>query len=301
MKKPTKTFLLASTLAFGLSASPIYMSTQPGQAGSVNQIAILDPLTGNASSVHSTLADGSAVGLGIANGASLEFYDIAINSINEIYGVSSPLAGTQQLWKINGATGIAQLIVANMSGAMPTINGLAFNPANGLLYLAGSSGTIFSTNVSACGATCTFAAANTTALPFNSRGDIEFFNGSLFLAAEDDKLYRLDNNGTTFVQAAVSPSALTALSVGFTLKGLASNGTNLFVGGDTFSGAGGTQAVALINPTTLTISGIQPIIAINSNVAGMAGSAAVPEPATIMLSALGLALAVFGRRKISKS
>ena len=306
--KTTKVLLLSGLLAFGLHASPIYMTTQPGGVGATNQIGILDPLTGATSSVHSTVSDSSATGFGIAAGTSLEFFDIAINTLNEINGVtrqtpSGSLAGLQQLWRINGATGVAQLVAANLSGAMSTINGLAFNPTDGRLFLSGSSGTIFSTDLGACALggqftnSCGFSAANSVALGSNSRGDIEFFNGALFLAGEDDKVYRLGLSAGNWSQDGVSAAALTSLGGSFTLKGLANNGTSLYVGGDIFGGTS-PQAIALLNATTLTISGIQPITGINSNVAGLAGGgSAVPEPSVFMLSTIGLGLIAFSRRK----
>lgn len=313
MKTITKSILLASTLAFGVSASHIYIVTQPGTG--VNQIGTVDPLTGTVTGAQNTVSDGSAAGFGIASGTSLEFFDIAVNGLNEIYGVtrqapSGSLAGIQQLWRLNGASGVAQLIAANLSGALSTINGLAFNPADGLLYLSGSSGTIYSTNLGGCALggqftqSCSFAAVNSVALPSNSRGDIEFHtvlgdpSPSLYLAGEDDKIYRLTGSGTSWTQAGASPGALTVNGGFFVLKGLASNGTDLYVGGDISGGHG----IALVNPTALTISGFQNFTGVSNFVAGLgANSTAVPEPSVFLLSSIGLGMIAFARRKKKSS
>jgi hypothetical protein len=310
MKTTIKAVLLASTLAFGLSASPIYMSTQPGAAGTSLQIGVVDP-SGTTTAIHNTVAT-------VPGGTPIEFYDIAVNSLNEIYGVSAPSGGLQQLWRINPADGVAQLIAANLSGALSTINGLAFNPLNGMLFLSGSSGTVYRTDLSACvlgdalTASCTLAAANAVALPTNSRGDIAFHTDgaggyNLFFGAEGsgvgDRLYRLNSlDGLNFSQNATSLD-LSALGGQFIVKGLASDGTNLYVGGDIFGGSA-SQAIALVNPSTLILSGIQPItgVGLTSNVAGMGANAnAVPEPSVLLLSTVGLGMIAWSRRKTKSS
>ena len=288
--------LLLVSIPAQLSATPIfYINTQAngtnGNSGSNcpsagspfpcgSALGVVDAATGAVTGLVNLTFQTSGGGA-IANE---ELFDIAITTAGEIYGVSNT-----GLYRVS-LSGIATLIGnTGVSG----LNGLAFLGAT-LYATAGGNTDLYTVNT-ASGAATSIGSNGT----FQSGGDIAFVGSRLFLATNSNQIVELNSaNGALLNTGPIGlgPSNVQAL------KGLASDGVNLYLVSD-FFGGGGDKRVIQVNTTVGGSFGelvsSQQLSGLGSfgPPAGMTEFVGVPEPATYLLSALGLGLAGLARRK----
>jgi hypothetical protein len=206
-------------------------------------------------------------------------YDIAMYN-GALYGVDA----TSDLYTINTSTGASTLV-----GALGhTVNALTFSPT-GVLYAAGGD-TLYTVNTST-GHTTTIG-TGTGAGTYASSGDLEFYNGALYLTstsngAGDDRLFKLNTS--------TGQGTLIGTNLGFAnVYGLAEHNGILY--GFVNSGAAGAQDILTINvgtgagtvSATYTLGGSP----VNFGFDGTTDDGDLPEPASFILVGLGLAALV---------
>jgi hypothetical protein len=246
------------------AAGEIYIATQDitAQPGVGNVIATLNPLTGATSNVRLTVD---------REGRPLQMFDIALDSRRQIWGIDS----TQALWIIDPATGICTKRAERLTGGPTNINGLAFRPETGELYLTGNDVSMYRLNVNTCdGAQCApLVDMSKPPYPTNSSaGDLEFHQGDLYFAGEFGILYRLklDDDGLWYVYA-TSEEERPGVGSSFVMKGLASDGETLFIAGDA-NEAAAPHYVTQLDTERLTLSKPAPITGTGRTlVVGLAG------------------------------
>lgn len=305
--------LLIAAAASGLhAASIVYMVTQgvsPGANGS--SLANCPTQVGNpCGSYLASLNTSSGVASAYSQVTNLlpneEIFDIATNSLGELYGVSNT-----SLYRINTINGIATLIAGISGPGVPTLNSLAFDPS-GVLYAAGGNGNLYTLNTGTAAAASVGTWATGAQAGFQAGGDIAFVGSRLFLANNNNQIVELNPANALLLGASAA-----GLGAGIqTLKGLAqADGINcgsitptcLYVAAD-FNGGGGIPNVNLVD---IGLGNFGSIIGASVSIlpignggpiafgfpAGLSDFSAVPEPSVITLSALGLAMLAWSRRK----
>lgn len=258
----------------GNSASNCPSAGSPFPCGSA--LGLVDAATGNVTSLQNLTFQTS----GGANIPNEELFDIAVNAAGEIYGVSNT-----GLYRVNLA-GIATLIGnTGVSG----LNGLAFLGTT-LYATAFGNPNLYTLNQG------TGAASSIGASTFNSGGDIAFLGGRLFLATTTNQIVELDPSNGVVLNTGVA-----GLGNGTqALKGLASDGVNLYVAADFFAGSGDIRII-LLNTTPGGSFGqfisSQPLTGLGAFGPPGGMTESVPEPATYLLSGLGLAVLAFARQR----
>lgn len=209
-----------------LPAADVYLSTQDLKArpGTGNVIATLDLKTGVASNARTPVDE---------EGRELQMFDIAVNSKGELYGVDS----NQSLWRIDPQTGKCKRLAVQLYGGPFNITGLAFHPETDDLYLAGNEVSVYRLRVGTCdGAQCApLVDMSKPPYPANPcAGDIEFFQGDLYLSGELGYLYRLkvDADGLWYNYASSEILNLEIASA-YVTKGMVTDGETLWIAGDT--------------------------------------------------------------------
>ena len=286
-----KALLALGLLATGIQATPIlYLVTQPGgsglQARTGMELLTLDAATGISTLIGNTVNN--------SNSVALEMFDIAVNTLGELYGVD---AG-HDLWLINPANARATLVSGLFNGlGVSTANALAFG-SDGLLYVAGNgSQEIRRFDPTNPGGAYTTVAVLPTGV--GSGGDVVFHGGLLYVAATDDKIYEFDLTGFTPGTPITAFRASTAgLGLGgdIALKGLASTGGNLYVALDLFAPVQ-NDFLYTVNIAALTVGSQQDITGVTGYAAGLSDFVGVPEPSALLLSVIGLGLIGLGRSK----
>jgi hypothetical protein len=214
-------------LASALPAADVYISTQDitARPGKGNVIATIDMSTGIASKAV-TPVDGE--------GHELQMFDLAMNGKGELYGVDS----TQGLWRIDPRTGKCARLAYRLYGGPFNITGMTFHPDTDELYLAGNDEpSVYRLKIETCDGSQCAPLVDMSKPPYPSNtcaGDIEFFQGDLYLAGEFGRLYRLkrDDDGLWY-EAGTSEELNLEISTAFVQKGLVTDGETLWVGGDT--------------------------------------------------------------------
>jgi hypothetical protein len=236
-----------------------------------------------------------------------EIFDIATNALGELYAISAT-----SLYTINTINAIATRIAGISGLGVPTLNSLAFDP-NGVLYAAGGNGDLYTLNTGSAVAASVGTWGTGPQAAFQAGGDIAFIGSRLFLANTNNQILELDP-----ANAAVLRSSLPGLGANIqTLKGLAqADGSNcgnlitatcLYVAAD-FNNNGGVPNINLVdiglgNFGNILGSSISILPIGNAGPisfgfpAGLSDVSAVPEPSVITLSALGLAMLAWSRRK----
>jgi hypothetical protein len=216
-------------------------------------------------------------------------YDIAMYN-GVLYGVDA----TSDLYTINTTTGVATALAGG--GALGhTVNSLTFSPT-GVLYAVGND-TLYTVNTTTGHATT--VGTGTGAGTYASSGDLEFFNGVLYLTSSNgggnDRLFKID--------PATGQGTLVGTNLGFThVYGLAEQGGVLY--GFVNTGTTG-QDILKINTTTGvgTVSGTYTLGGTPTNFGfnGTTDDAELPEPASLVLVGVGLVTLVarFVRAKAS--
>lgn len=288
---------VACLIGFGLTASPVsasllLMNTQAN--GTNGNSASNCPSAGSPFPCGSALglvnsATGAVTGLinltfqtsGGATIANEELFDIAVTTAGEIYGISNT-----GLYRVS-LSGIAtQIGTTGVSG----LNGLAFLGAT-LYATAGGNTNLYTVN------TLTGAATAIGSSGFQSGGDIAFVGSRLFLATNSHQIVELNPANGAVIGAASASGLGSGVQA---LKGLGSDGTNLFLVADFFGGTGDIRVLRLETTqgasfgTVLASQQLTGLGAFGSP-GGLTGN--VPEPATYMISALGLGLIAYTRRK----
>ncbi|MDJ0807991.1 MAG: PEP-CTERM sorting domain-containing protein [Gammaproteobacteria bacterium] len=198
-------------------------------------------------------------------------FDIALDPITDVlYGVSG--GGTLVSIDKTNASSTA------IGGTGSFINGLTFD-SSGILYGSGGSGLYTIDLVNG-------AASFVGSTGFTSSGDLAFdTNGNLFMSATGgtggDRLISVNSaSGTGSLIGDIGFSGVYGLNfAGATLNGFTSSGLSLVI--DTLTGVGTQIAVNSIN--TFGADGV--------------GGVSVPEPATLLIMATGLAGIGFAGRK----
>lgn len=260
-----RTSIHPSARIWALSA--VLMGGALGSASASTTLWLSDD-RGNIGTVHTGTGAVHKVG-----NAGVVMTDIAISPGGDLYGVS----GTSQLFHINPFTAHSTF-VGNLG---QSVNSLTFS-TSGVLYAAGQA--LFTINVGTGLAHLVGSAGD----PYNSSGDLSFYQGQLFLssaptaAGEGDHLFRLD-------AASGAGTDLGATSVAG-LYGLAADDTVLY-------GLAGNQ-VYTVNPLT---HATQFLVAMHGDGLGPVWGAAVspvPEPETWALLLGGLfAVTAHARRR----
>jgi len=271
--------VFAAVLLCGVSAfaGEVYIADSDGNlyAG--------DPATGNFSFI------GNA-GTTIAGGG---FADIGFGAGGVLYGYDSNFSGNQDFYTINTSTGAATLV--GNSGSAINSAGLADSHA-GVMY-AGGNGNIFTVNTTT-GAATPVCTASCTGTPYGYlvSGDLEFVGSTLYLTSSDTVGTDTGTGGELW---SVNTSTAAGTPLGETgynaVWGLAWDTDNSTFYGFTFTGQEFT-----INPSNLSLdapvsSNLGSLLGENeSELLGAAFIASTPEPSSIGLGLLGVALLAAG-------
>jgi len=228
-----------------------------------------------------------------------EIFDVAVNSLGEVYGVTNT-----RLYRLNVSNGAATLVgVTGITGT----NGLAFLGAT--LYATTNNTTNLYTIGTGTGVASSVGGWGASEPNLASAGDIAFVGSRLFVAATglgaDTRDLILEINPMTGAYIQGGPDKLGAAGVDG-LKGLASDGTDLFLAADFFGGGGDIRIIkvdigsgafgTVISSQRWDGTGIA-----NSFGAPGGMANAVPEPSVLMLSSLGLAVIGLSRWKRNRS
>lgn len=170
-----KALLALGLLATGIQASPIFYLVTQGN-GTNSGSCPVGPCGSSLGTVD--FVNGTYLGFNTVTGlqGGEEIFDIAVNSLGEIYGVSAT-----RLYRISTA-GAATFLGLHNSG---TLNGLTF--LNSTLYGVGTNSTLYTLNTTTGAGTIVGDFTG-----FASAGDVGFVGNRLFVATSSHQIIEIE-------------------------------------------------------------------------------------------------------------